>query len=167
MDPSKLYQLFTHRKPNREVKHLLLWPDPPDLCCVGIGDYISYRSDKIMEDNPTGEVVDYIHHHNRRPPVFVLGERIPGYPPAPPEIVPPAPPGARFAFLGEDYSHCLDIAFFNHQGDPKILDFLKMPFCPWIAAHPNRKALIIYYHGTIPIIVTGKGLIVTERGIEG
>jgi hypothetical protein len=161
---AQLYSTFTAFKPDIAYQELILWPEQRDLSLLGFATGLSYRSDKWHKD---GEIINYIHGDTT--PVFILVATtlLPGYPPSP--IAPPAaPPGFRFSMLGRGASHCLDIHFINSMtGSSDTLDFALFPFYPWIAAHPNGNTLVVCYPGQIPLILTGPGLRVTERGIEG
>lgn len=159
-----LYETFNNRPADREIVRPFLWPEQQDLSLLGYGIGISYRSDKVLPDNPTGQIIDYIHPDTS--PVVVLVPTLPGYPPSPPP--PPAPKGSRFALLGRRVSHCLEINYIDAvTGANGTLDFLQAPLLPWIAAHPDGKTLIVLYPDTIPLIFSGPGLQITEAGIIG
>ena len=155
----ELYQTFNQFPVDLAYKIPLLWPEPRDLCLLGLGTGIDYRSDKW-----TGTIIDYTHPHTT--PIVVLAPTLPSYPQGP--TPPSAPQGSQFALLGRDAFFCLQINYINAlTGQSDKIDFLQYPLLPIIAAHPNGNTLIILYPGTIPIIVTGPGLQVTDRGIVG
>jgi hypothetical protein len=155
----EIYKTFTAYEPDRAYSLPFLWPEQADLCLLGLGTGICYRSDKW-----TGEIIDYIHPHIT--PIAVMGPRLPGYPEAPPP--PPAPVGTRFALLGKEAFFCTRIDFIDaRDGSDQWFDFTLFQILPWIAAHQDGHTLIVIYPDTIPIIVTGPGLKITDRGIEG
>lgn len=158
----ELYQIFTQFEPdNRQHRIFIPWLKPNQWTLLGEGVKVDYRSDKW-----TGRRVDYTHEHTTSP-IYVLGESPgPGYDPAPIYIAPP--PDQRFAMLGKRYSHCLEIALIDGKTEQLTrLDFSIFPSYPWIGAHPNGNTLIVCYAGQSPILITGPGLQVTERGIVG